>query len=146
MQDKDKDLDPKAEPMFNYKRLAKDYVQLSEIQQDPLVNNRSFRKSMEEGVHPLSNVSFLMNTCIKEDPDTAWKAILEMIEISQIDASLAFVAAGPLEDLLAAYPEDFIQKVEEKARQNAKFRKCLSMVWQNTIPEEIWQRIQKITN
>jgi len=44
------------------------------------------------------------------------------------DDILAFVAAGPLEDLLVRHPYAFIDRVEALARQDAHFRRAVSDV------------------
>jgi hypothetical protein len=45
------------------------------------------------------------------------------------DSLLQDVAAGSLEDLLCNHARDFIDRVQDRARKDAKFRKCLCEVW-----------------
>jgi hypothetical protein len=48
-----------------------------------------------------------------------------------------------LEDLLAVYGPQFIERVELEAERNARFNHLLGGVWQNEMPQEIWARVQK---
>lgn len=56
---------------------------------------------------------------------------------------LGSTAAGPLEDLLAYHGIDFIEKIETKARQDRRMFWTLGCVWQNAMPDEIWERVQR---
>jgi|GEM_PF-1995184 len=63
------------------------------------------------------------------DPESAWPVILLMIEVASTDSLLQDVAAGPLEELLSNHAHDFIDRIEDHARKDVKFRKCLCGVW-----------------
>jgi len=78
----------------------------------------------------------------QNSPDLAWEVIQEILEADQSDAVVANLAAGPLEDLLAEHGLKFINRVEERARQNPMFRHLLGGVWQNAMSNEIWARVQ----
>ncbi len=69
---------------------------------------------------------------VDDDPETAWKLILILIEKADTDRLLAYIAAGVLEDLVRGHFEAFIDRIEEKARQWPKFRRALTGVWFGT--------------
>src|SRR3989449_8134031 len=59
------------------------------------------------------------------------------------DDVLGSIAAGPLEDLLAAHGARFVARVEQQARRDDRFRACLGGVWLNPedVPEDILRRL-----
>lgn len=70
--------------------------------------------------------------------------ILRLIELSPDDYVLANVAAGPLEDLLGLHAYGFIDRVENQARTNPRFRRCLSGVWGwSSIPDDVQVRLRR---
>ena len=71
-----------------------------------------------------------------------WRFILAAYKRDLSDETNAFLAAGPLEDLLAKQGPDFIERVEELARKDPKFNYLLGGVWRNTMTDEVWQRVQ----
>lgn len=87
-----------------------------------------------------------VNETVNDSPEEGWPLILALVEAAPNDLILANVAAGPLEDLIVQHSEQFIDRIEVMARQNAKFRKSLTGVWcEGDIPNEIYQRIQHYT-
>ena len=56
------------------------------------------------------------------------------------------LAAGPLEDYLSSWAEKNIDVVEKEAKSNPAFSNLLGGVWQSSIPDDIWCRINKCTN
>ena len=66
---------------------------------------------------------------VRLEPEHGWTVILELIAAAPDDRILAMVAAGPLEDLLKKWSDQFIDRVETQARQDPKFRRCLTGVW-----------------
>jgi hypothetical protein len=86
-----------------------------------------------------------LNDVVRDDPERAWPIICEIIRRISADDILAYVAAGPLENLLVHHPHAFIDRVESLAKQDAHFRRALSGVWGwNSIPEDIRKRIDAI--
>ena len=82
---------------------------------------------------------------IWEDPESAWEVIVEVISRASDDATLGYVAAGPLEDLICEHPHLVIERVETRARQDARFRKAVAGVWgSNRMPKEIRARLDVI--
>lgn len=87
----------------------------------------------------------LVDMCSK-DPENAWLVIQEIASREISKEIIANLAAGPLEDLLAQHGPAFIDRIEEKARNDSKFNLILGGVWQNTIMNEVWERVKKARN
>jgi hypothetical protein len=82
---------------------------------------------------------------IEAEPETAWPIILEIIKNASDDATLAYVAAGPLEDLICEHPHLVIQRVELCATRDARFRKTLAgVLGSNRMPKEIRARLDAL--
>ncbi len=79
-----------------------------------------------------------------EIPEVGLKLILAILTLEPSSHLIKVLAAGPLEDLLANHGEKIIEKVESEAKTNSKFALLLSGVWQNSIPDKIWGRVQNI--
>lgn len=80
-----------------------------------------------------------------ENPELCYGAILHALKSVPADpANPVFknLAAGPLEDLLAAHGPVLIEKIETEARRNPAFNLLLGGVWQNTMSPQVWSRIQ----
>jgi hypothetical protein len=54
---------------------------------------------------------------------------LALVELAPDDAALAYVAAGPLEDLVREHLERFADRLVEQARRDPRFRDALKGVW-----------------
>lgn len=84
------------------------------------------------------------------DAEEKWKFIKALVAAAPDKAALGSIGAGPLEDLLYGNAEDFIDRVEQEATVNEKFRFSLAIVrnlelrLQNpTRKEELQQRIER---
>jgi hypothetical protein len=85
-----------------------------------------------------------LDVMVREKPEEAWSIITKLVELSPDDRILANVAAGPLEDLLNLQPYAFIERIEERARSDAKFRRCVSGVWGwSSIPNDVQTRLRR---
>ena len=85
-----------------------------------------------------------LDSLITDDPYAAWRIILMIQSIADGDeVVLANLAAGPLERLLASHGRKAVVWVEHEAQRNSEFKRLLGSVWQNLMPELIWQRVQK---
>jgi hypothetical protein len=81
----------------------------------------------------------------RKKPEVCWKVILEVLD--RIDAEpsnrlFQVLAAGPLENLLAAHGDAFIDRVESEAASNSRFALLLGGVWQHNMSSELWSRVQ----
>jgi len=77
----------------------------------------------------------------RDEPESAWSAILGVVVATDDEYTLAMLAAGPLEDLIDAHGEAFVERIEHIAAADAKFRSVLQGVWRSSTPE-VWQRIE----
>ena len=87
-------------------------------------------------------VSQVLDWALERQGEQLWRFILATYKRDLSDKAFGILAAGPLEDLLAKQGPEFIERVEELARKDPKFNELLGGVWQNTMSEEIWQRVQ----
>jgi len=71
----------------------------------------------------------LLQALINDNPDAAWALVLILIREAPNDHLLNCIGAGPLEDLLCAHSPILIDRVEERAAHDEKFKKCLRWVW-----------------
>jgi hypothetical protein len=84
-----------------------------------------------------------LSELIQEDPEAAW-SVIQIIRREGSDLILSNLGAGPLEDLLVAHGDQFIDRVETLAEQDAQFRKLLGATWQNSMPPGLWRRIKAV--
>jgi Family of unknown function (DUF6869) len=87
-----------------------------------------------------------LDRMIDDEPENAWSIILEILRRNQSSEILEVLSAGPVEDLLARHGEAFIERVENEARNDEDFAKLLGGVWQNTMSDEIYARVQRVWN
>jgi Family of unknown function (DUF6869) len=88
-----------------------------------------------------------LDDLVADDPERAWPLICEIIRrIAPDDEDiLAYVAAGPLENLLVQHPHTVIDRVESLASNDAHFRRALSGVWGwKRIPPEVRARMDRV--
>jgi hypothetical protein len=81
---------------------------------------------------------------VREYPEYGWKAILAALKDDRLVPYLGTLAAGPLEDLLGHHGTQFIDRVEAEARADPRFAWLLGGVWQFTMSEEVWSRVQAV--
>lgn len=80
---------------------------------------------------------------VHQQPELAWELILEILTTDQSNVIYENLAAGALEDLLVYHGDEYIDKVEEQAKQNPNFNELPGGVWKNSISEKIWSRVEK---
>jgi GYF domain 2 len=85
--------------------------------------------------------SHRMNSLLVALPELAWPITTELIDRAPSDQSLGFFAASPLEDLLSAHGEQFIDRVEDRAATNPKFKRALGILNQLGMTEHVWHRV-----
>lgn len=84
-----------------------------------------------------------LESLVLECPDDAWHVILQILDQTENSFVLNNLAAGPLEEVLARHGSRFIFQAEKEAQKNERFKELLLGVWQNTMTDEMWVRIQK---
>lgn len=82
----------------------------------------------------------------ENDPEKLWAVILEIYGRPEAKAHFGILAAGPLEDLLGRHGPSFIERIETLAKQDHEFAHLLGGVWQFTMSDEIWARVQAVWN
>jgi hypothetical protein len=73
-----------------------------------------------------------------------WQLILKIHERDHSIAIQRVLSAGPIEDLLSEFGEQYIERVEDKARKDPAFAKLLGGVWQSSMSDEVWVRLQAV--
>ena len=95
---------------------------------------------------------------VEDDPEKAWEAIKYIVirfpeadlirpyaEGDETEAQwvVGLLAAGPLEDFLSLYGPNYIERVEIEARRDRRMAWALAGVWQFTMTDEVWARVQR---
>lgn len=86
-------------------------------------------------------VDRFMDVTSPEQADSAWCAILGILARNPPDPVLVNLAAGPLEDLIHYWGPSFIDRIEQAAWDDVRFRNLLTGVWESS-SAEIWSRVQ----
>jgi hypothetical protein len=79
---------------------------------------------------------------VANDPERLWQVIRDLYPRPEAQAHFRTLAAGPLEDLLEAHGEAFIDRIESLAARDPIFAHLLGGVWQITMADAIWTRVQ----
>jgi hypothetical protein len=88
------------------------------------------------------SVVFEFDQLCTSNPEAAWQAILAIVQRESDEEVLGVLAAGPLEDLLSRHGEALIERVEQQARADPRFRSVLRGLYQLFMTDEVWQRVQ----
>ena len=100
----------------------------------------SHRESDAE--NPFGVAFFELGWLVEHEPETAWNVILQIAALPSAQPCLGNLAAGPVEDLLSYHGSNFIDRIELQAASNPTFASLLGGVWQHTMSNEIWRRVQ----
>ena len=64
---------------------------------------------------------------LRKDPEKAWKIVLKLVELAMDDdGALAYIGAGPLEDLVTWYPNPYLDVAEAEAIHNRPLATALA--------------------
>jgi hypothetical protein len=79
---------------------------------------------------------------ISAEPDDAWNLVLALVTMAD-DESLGYIGAGPLEKLVRRFGSDLVDRVEDRAREDPRFRFCLGSVWlsEGELPPAVQDRV-----
>lgn len=105
---------------------------------------RLFRGSRpeRENADTLFWASECLHTLTEQAPESAFDVIMRAFEMAGDDETVAFLAAGPMEDLIGRNGELVIRRIEEEAWRDSEFRKLLQGVWsQGDDESDVWQRV-----
>ena len=83
----------------------------------------------------------LMDDLVFDDPERGLVVINEILQSTDKDRDIQDLAAGPLEDLLIRHGSLIIDRVEELATSEEKFKHLLGGVWQNTMSDDLWSKV-----
>jgi hypothetical protein len=70
-----------------------------------------------------------VDTLVQDDPTEAWEVTRILVNTAPSDEALAYVAAGPLEELLHKHGSVLINRIEEESRGSARLQLALSGIW-----------------
>jgi hypothetical protein len=79
---------------------------------------------------------------VRENPIEAWNLILTIWSIDQSPATKQSLSAGLIEELLCYHGECMIQHIERQAKADRSFATLLGSVSQNTMTNDVWNRLQ----
>ena len=85
-----------------------------------------------------------LDDLVRDNPEIAWKAVLNILATDSSDSIIANISAGPIENLLVFHGEAAIKLIENESLENDTLKFSLRGVYQNDMSEDIWGRLQKI--
>ena len=85
----------------------------------------------------------VMNWKCDNEPELLWRFILAVHDKDSSEELAVHLSAGPVEDLMSEFGEAYIERVEDLARRDPKFKRMLRGVWQDQISEELWSRFER---
>ena len=120
------------------KALAKAYI---DHYLDPVIWNEDTAYTKRDNSATEWAIDKIFDITFKS-PEELWDLILEILHRDPPVEVIQVLAAGPLEDYLAKCGEKVIERVEAQAAKDKKFKSLLGGVWQNTMSEDVWSRVQ----
>jgi hypothetical protein len=96
----------------------------------------------DENNHPVGVDVVLMNFLASDD--FQWLFIKRAFALAYDANHLEALAAGPVEHLLAHHGEKWISLIEMESYEDKNFAWMMLGVWQNSMSQELWSRVQKI--
>ena len=84
-----------------------------------------------------------LDNAVRNESELAWSLILDVLAATEDEFTLSCLAAGPLEDLLRHHGPTFIDRIEQQAQKDGRFRELLCGVWRSSTPE-VWARIEAL--
>jgi hypothetical protein len=85
-----------------------------------------------------------VDTLVNNDPQNALELLATIIDCCKNNEELAYVAAGPLENLFVYHGYAIIDKIKEKADCSEKFQLALSGVWLDEDEDTIFFRWREL--
>ena len=116
-------------------RFAAEYFRLGRaLRDDASAEERGWLEALG-GESPSS----LLDGLVWEKAGDAWLLILALVERASSEEDLAFLAAGPIEDLVRYHGRTFAERLVVEARGNPRFRGALNYVWGwSELPGDVW--------
>ena len=87
----------------------------------------------------------------KQDSAQTWDIIQRINSIDIPDPTWHLfvdgaVGCGPLENILAIYPDEILDAVLAEAKGNQRLRTQLDVIYESSLPGCTWQKIQAVLN
>ncbi len=76
--------------------------------------------------------------------DVQWKFLQAAVDLAESDDELGTIAAGPFEHLLGHHGADYIELVEARCRDDARFARMTTGAWRHMMSDDVWSRVQAI--
>lgn len=70
-----------------------------------------------------------VHSIIQNDPDEGWEITSLLLQKAGADAALAYIAAGPLEELLLRHGSEVIDRIELESTNDSRLQLALSGVF-----------------
>lgn len=118
-------------------------MELDDLVERWIAEHESNLKMTDEEFEDSATLIVLEMVIPNADYEELWDFILAAYQKAQSPRALGNISAGPLEDLLAKKGEFYIDRIEELARKDSKFKSLLDGVWQNSTANEVWERVKK---
>jgi hypothetical protein len=77
------------------------------------------------------------------EPELLWRFILAVHEKDTSEELAMHLSAGPVEDLMSVFGKAYIERIEELARRDARFKRMLCGTWQDAMSDDLWGRFQR---
>jgi hypothetical protein len=96
---------------------------------------------------PFFDASSSLAKLCRTDPGQAWQIIKDIFSRSKTnELVLECLGAGPMEDLLSYNGEVVVDAAVEFCELHPEFKNVLEAVWQNSITDMVWRKIEACIN
>jgi hypothetical protein len=108
----------------------------------PLTRAERLREPSTQGFR----ASQIMTDLVWDDPEAAWSVLLELIQRARTRHQLDMIAIGPLASFISTHWETWIDRLEERATNDARLRYCLSSVHASALPAAYQARVTRLAD
>ena len=77
-------------------------------------------------------------------PEVEWAFLQAAVDRAETDDELYSIAAGPFENLLGHHGDQYIDLVEGRCREDAKFARMTTGAWRYMMSDDVWTRVEAI--
>ena len=78
---------------------------------------------------------------VRHSPLSAWHLIQFILAEDKQARTLDLLSAGPLEDFISFHGGNWIEWIEDAAKESPRFCSLLAGAWQLQAPNEVWSRV-----
>lgn len=90
------------------------------------------------------SIDYVIDLTLDGKSEELWSFIKHTYKQKLPNSVVEVLAAGPMEDLLANFGDKYIEEIEALAKTDKEFKELLGGVWQNSMSDELWERVCKI--